>query len=211
MYGLTREDRIKTVFGGGGHVVILGAGASIASTLRNPEPSGKILPSMNNFVDVVGLQDIVETLPEKLQANNFEELFSRLYDNNPESDEIKEIERRVSEYFGDMRLPEEATIYDYLVLSLRPRDLIATFNWDPFLYQAFVRNQRVADLPFFAYLHGSVALGFSQTDMNAGPAGWYSKTTGALFEPTKLLYPIKHKNYNQDDFMQIEWTRVKHW
>jgi hypothetical protein len=30
-------------------VVILGAGASIASTLRNPEPSGKRLPIMNDF------------------------------------------------------------------------------------------------------------------------------------------------------------------
>jgi hypothetical protein len=35
MNELTKEDRIKTVFGGGGHVVILGAGASIASTTRN--------------------------------------------------------------------------------------------------------------------------------------------------------------------------------
>ena len=53
-----------TVYGGGGHVVILGAGASIASTLRNPEPSGKQLPSMDNFIDVVGLSDIVDYLPE---------------------------------------------------------------------------------------------------------------------------------------------------
>ena len=37
MKELTKEDRIKTVYSGGGHVVILGAGASIASTLRNPE------------------------------------------------------------------------------------------------------------------------------------------------------------------------------
>lgn len=70
----TKEDRIKTVYGGGGHVVILGAGASIASTFRNPEPSGKRLPSMDNFIDLVGLSDIVDSLPEKLRAkisNNF--------------------------------------------------------------------------------------------------------------------------------------------
>ena len=30
----TKEDRVNTVFGGGGHVVILGAGASIASAKK---------------------------------------------------------------------------------------------------------------------------------------------------------------------------------
>jgi hypothetical protein len=42
-----------------------------------------------------------------------------------------------------LKLPEEATIYDYLVLSLRSPDIIATFNWDPFLYQAFERNRHI--------------------------------------------------------------------
>lgn len=67
---LTKDDRINTVMGGGGHVVILGAGASIASTIKNPEMNGKKLPSMDNFIEVVGLQDIVERLPEKLVASN---------------------------------------------------------------------------------------------------------------------------------------------
>ncbi len=89
--------------------------------------------------------------------------------------------------------------------------MIATFNWDPFLYQAFVRNSEFAPSPHMAYLHGSVSLGFSKIDMNSGPSGMYSKATGGYFYPTKLLFPIRRKNYNQDDFMQIEWTRVKHW
>ena len=107
----TKEDRIKTVYGGGGHVVILGAGASIASTFRNPEPSGKRLPSMDNFIDLVGLSDIVDSLPEKLRAKNFEQLYSNLHNDNPHSDEILEIQNRVYDYFKDMKLPEnEATI-----------------------------------------------------------------------------------------------------
>ncbi len=69
--------------GGGGHVVILGAGASIASTLRNPEPNCKQLPSMDNIIDLVGLSDIVESLPVNLRAKNFEQFYSltslRLY------------------------------------------------------------------------------------------------------------------------------------
>ncbi len=209
--GHTKEDRIKTVMGGGGHVVILGAGASIALTMRNQELSGKKLPSMDNFIDVVGLSDIVEKLPEKLKAKNFEDLYSKLHNDNPKSDAILEIEYRVQEYFKDMKLPDNATIYDYLVLSLRPRDLIATFNWDPFLYQAFCRNQKVADMPYLAFLHGTVALGYSKEEKRCGPAGWYSKATESYFEPSRLLYPVDKKNYNQDEFISIEWDRVKSW
>jgi len=210
MTRLTKEDRIKTVFGGGGHVVILGAGASIALTNRNPELSGKKLPSMDNFIDVVGLQDIVDNLSDKLKAKNFEELYSKLHADNPTSDEIIEIENRVQSYFKDMKLPNEATLYDYLVLSLRPRDLIATFNWDPFLFEAFCRNRQVADMPYLAFLHGTVALGYSKEDKRSGPAGWYSPT-GNYLEPTRLLYPVDKKNYNQDEFINKEWTRVKYW
>lgn len=90
MAGHSKDNRIKTVYGGGGHVVILGAGASIASTLRNQEFSGKQLPSMDNFIEVVGLNDIVENLDAEHKDNNFEVLYSNLHEKNPESDEIKE-------------------------------------------------------------------------------------------------------------------------
>jgi hypothetical protein len=83
----TKEDRIKTVYGGGGHVVILGAGASIASTFRNPEPSGKRLPSMDNFIDLLGLSDIVDSLPKKFQAKNFEQF--EIIDIRPEEEGVK--------------------------------------------------------------------------------------------------------------------------
>ena len=212
MNGLTKEDRIKTVFGGGGHVVILGAGASIASTIRNPELSGKILPSMDNFIEIVGLQDIVDVIDKRFKAKNFEILYGNLYENNPNSDEILEIDQRVMECFSDMNLPDEPTIYDHLVLSLRPRDLIATFNWDPFLYQAFCRNRKFTkDLPHMSFLHGNVALGYSVEDKKCGPARMYMRRDGGYFEPTKLLYPVKEKNYNEDEFISKEWKRLKYW
>lgn len=208
---LTKEDRIKTVYGGGGHVVILGAGASIASTFRNPELNGRKLPSMDNFVDVVGLTDILSNVPKHLAAKNFEELYSNLYNDNPKSNEILEIERRVYDYFKDMKLPNEPTIYDHLILSLRPKDIIATFNWDPFLYQAFIRNGHIADMPQITFLHGTVALGYSKEDKRSGPAGMYSKATRNYFAPTKLLYPIGQKNYNEDEFISMEWDTLKYW
>lgn len=208
----TKEDRIKTVFGGGGHVVILGAGASIASTFRNPESKGKRLPSMDNFIELVGLSDIVRSLPENLRAKNFEQLYSNLHNDNPNSDEILEIQRRVYDYFKDMKLPEnEATIYDFLVLSLRPRDLIATFNWDPFLYQAFCRNSHIADMPYLAFLHGSVSIGYSKEDKRCGPVGMQMRRDGGFFAPTPLLYPVSQKNYTEDEFISMEWDRVKRW
>ncbi len=64
MTGMTIEEGINQVFDGGGHVVILGAGASIASTLRNPEKTGKSLPSMDNFSKVVGLEDLIRMSPK---------------------------------------------------------------------------------------------------------------------------------------------------
>ena len=128
-----------------------------------------------------------------------------------ESEEILEIERRVYYYFKDMKLPNRPTIYDYLVLSLRPRDLIATFNWDPFLFEAFNRNRKVADLPHLSFLHGNVSIGFSNLDKKCGPSGMYSKATMNYFEPTRLLYPVDKKNYNQNEFTKIEWDRVTGW
>lgn len=205
----TKDDRINTVFGGGGHVVILGAGASIASTVRNPEQSGKLLPSMDNFIDIVGISDIVDGLPYKLKATNFEDLYSNLYNDNPSSKEIKEIENRVQNYFKDMRLPDEPTIYDHLVLSLRSKDVIASFNWDPFLFQAWNRNDHVGEKPYIAFLHGNVALGYSEIDKRCGPAGMYSKATRNYYNPTRLLYPVRTKNYNDDEFIKSQWALLE--
>jgi hypothetical protein len=65
---MTREEGIQTVYGGPIHVVILGAGASIASTIHNPEPSGKKLPSMDNLIDVVGLRQILDSASSDCHA-----------------------------------------------------------------------------------------------------------------------------------------------
>ena len=206
----TKQDRIDTVMNGGSHVVILGAGASIASTYRNKEVSGKRLPSMDNFIALVELEDIIESIDDRLKASNFETLYTNLHNENPNSKEIKEIEKRVSEYFGDMVLPNEPTIYDYLILSLRSKDIIATFNWDPFLYQAYVRNKDIGEQPYLSFLHGNVAIGYSPIDKRSGAAGMTSKETGNYYAPTQLLYPIEQKNYNSDDFISTEWKKLEH-
>jgi len=209
---MTREEGIETVYDGPSHVVILGAGASIASTMHNPEPSGKKLPSMDNFIDVVGLKEILDSADKDCDLGNFEKIYSCLYEKDPESKTIQEIRQRVFDYFSDLRLPDTPTIYDYLLLSLRPKDLIATFNWDPFLFQAFVRNRRFTDaLPRLSFLHGNVAVGYSAQDRRGGPVGMRSKATGQEFVPTPLLYPVTHKDYTQSEFITHEWERLKAW
>jgi hypothetical protein len=207
---LSKDDLIRIVYDRGCHVVLLGAGASRAATLRNPERGGRNLPVMADLVDLVGLGDIVDRLPAELQALNFEDLYSRLHSQDPNSAAIQEIEQRVRDYFASMQLPDEPTIYDYLVCSLRGKDLIATFNWDPFLYQAWLRNTRF-QRPCLAFLHGNVAVGWSREDKLCGPVGMFVKTNGNELLPTKLLYPVTNKNYNDDEFIIMEWDRVRGW
>ena len=166
---------------------------------------------MDNFVEVVGLDDLLNGLVGDTEDRNFEAVFSRLYEADPSSSIVTEIEARVRSYFEAMELPPTPTIYDYLILSLRPKDLIATFNWDPFLYQAFCRNKHVGGSPLISFLHGTVSLGFSEEDDKAGPAGRYSRETGAEFVPTRLLYPVAQKDYNSDRFIWKEWRRLRAW
>jgi hypothetical protein len=209
---MTREEGIETVYDGPSHVVILGAGASIASTTHTPEPSGKKLPSMDNFIDVVGLREILDSADSDCRTDNFEEIYSCLYAKDPSSKTIQEIGQKVFSYFSGLRLPDTPTLYDYLLLALRPKDLIATFNWDPFLFQAFLRNRRFTDaLPRLSFLHGNVAVGYSAKDQRAGPIRMRSRASGDEFVPTSLLYPVTHKNYNQCEFITHEWERLRVW
>jgi|SRR5690554_943813 len=209
--GLSVEEGIKRVYGGGRHVVILGAGASIASCIHNPEKNGLKLPSMLNLINVVGLGDIVHDIPRELRDDNFETLFNNLYKKDPNSEHIKEIERRVFDYFSSLELPDNPTIYDYLVLSLRDKDHIATFNWDPFLYKAFSRNREFTqNLAYMSFLHGCASLGYNDEIKRSGPANYFADPACTQkFEPTKLLYPVGNKDYNSDPFIKTEWGRTK--
>jgi len=48
------------------------------------------------------------------------------------------------------------------LLSLRKKDAVCTFNWDPFLYDAWIRNRHL-DLPEIFFLHGNVRCGHCPT------------------------------------------------
>ncbi len=122
------------------HLVLLGAGASLAA-FPNGEKNGLKVPLMNNFVETVnGLSDYLGKCRIDYKGQNFEDLYNSLYEDS-QYDEIRQvIEKIIYDYFAQMELPDEPTLYDHLILSLTARDAVATFNWDPFLWQAICRN-----------------------------------------------------------------------
>lgn len=206
------SDQINTISEGFRHVVILGAGASKASCLDKAEKNGKEIPLMNDLPKMVDLNDELRDLGEDIRSENFEIIFSTLFDKDPNSERLQVIEKKIYDFFHSLELPDEPTIYDYLVLSLRQKDLIATFNWDPFLLQAYQRNVRfTSNLPKLAFLHGSVSVGIDKESKTVGINGQICSKSGKPFKPTKLLYPIQHKDYNSDSFVKDQWNLLSHY
>lgn len=109
-----------------------------------------------------------------------------------------------------MQLPDEPTVYDYLVLSLTSKDAIATFNWDPLLIQAYIRCHRFTkNLPHILCLHGNVAVGYCSEHIEYGTKNTICPVCHRLLTPTKLLYPVANKNYQDDDFTKRNWEAVE--
>lgn len=192
------------------HVVILGAGASIAMTLRDAEVNHKKLPSMNDLGEVVGLSQLLKDNDIEYEDINFESLFASLKEKPKYKDLIDEIEKRIYDYFYTMELSPNVTIYDYLIMSLTKNDVIATFNWDPFLVQAVARCSKFTNnLPTLIFLHGNVGVGVCYADNTVGRIDEKCSRCGNSFKPTKLLYPIGEKDYSTNPLIKNEWETLK--
>ncbi len=205
----TAIDEINDTSMAAPHVVILGAGASIAATPHG-DLHGKKLPSMANFVDVLGLRPVLNSFDIPYQTgDNFEVVYASIAADPTKKAAAFAIEQAVVDYFSDLRLPDTATVYDRLVLSLRGKDLIATFNWDPFLYMACYRNRLVGELPHVVYLHGSVATAYCFEHKKKSTPGASCSVCREPLVPSKLLFPIEQKNYSQDRFINAEWKGLQ--
>ncbi len=189
------------------HLVILGAGASRASCPVG-DRNGRELPLMSDFSEKLGLDNLLRSWGID-PKQNFEDIFSVLYENK-ENKKTQEIEILIQSYFRQLKLPDTPTIYDHLILSLRDTDVIATFNWDPFLIQAYSRNSK-ADLsrPQLLFLHGNVKAGYCETDKIRGVVGQKCKKCGKPNQASQLLYPIGKKNYARDLYVSSEWDALK--
>jgi hypothetical protein len=190
------------------HVVILGAGASVAAC-PNGDKNGRRLPTMDNFVETLGLNSLLAKNGIASSNENFETLYSSLHSNPFQSKLRDKIEAEVYRYFSSLELPDHPTIYDHLLLSLRKKDAVFTFNWDPFFFDAWVRNQRFG-LPQIFFLHGNVRAANCPSHPKIWGAPWgHCPECRARFVPTKLLYPVKTKNYISDPFITSRWDNAR--
>ena len=167
------------------HVVILGAGASRAAFPKG-DANGNRLPLMYDFVEVTGLDTMLSEAQQVDANRDFESFFTQLYESGSPS-EVKAIEQHVHQYFAKLVMPAEPTIYDYLLLSLREKDVIATFNWDPFLFHAVRRSLNVERLPQLYFLHGNTAVGICRHDRVKGFVDQSCSRCGEPLDPTRLL------------------------
>jgi hypothetical protein len=162
---------------------------------------------MNDFVEVVGLAGLLEEMGVEDPTRNIEAIYADLAERKNE--DLSRVESAIYTYFDRLMLPDHPTIYDYLVLSVTSRDLIATFNWDPFVIQALRRNAEHVDQPRVAFLHGNVWAGFCSRDQIMGTNRTRCSQCGSVFTPSKLLYPIRKKEYASDEYIAGEWDTFR--
>ncbi len=189
------------------HVVILGAGASKAA-MPNGDKFGKLIPLMDDLPQILGTW-WPELLRDARPPNgNFEATFSWIRKKGCFQPQLSRIENLIESYFMKLELPDHPTIYDYLVLGLRGKDVVATFNWDPFLIQAHRRNREVAELPDIRFLHGSVAFATcADHDILGDPTEVCPKCSSAL-KRGRLFFPDEDKDYTKDSLIFRDWEAV---
>ena len=208
----TVEAEIKNVSAERPHLLLLGAGASKAA-LPNGDQNGRLVPLLRDVAEELRL---VEYFPDELKQtalSDFEAAYSRLFDRGA-SPELEEIDSQVRNFFMDLELPDEPNLYDVINLSLREKDAIATFNWDPFLIQSQVRLLQhgiTTKLPQLFFLHGNVLVGFCEQCGRKGVKMGTCPVCGGLFKSVELLYPVEHKDYQSNAFIQREWEGVRVW
>ena len=189
----------------GPHVVLLGAGASRA-TCPNGDRRGRSLPLMGDLVDVLNLRSVLGPLGAIVDDENFETVYSKL--GARRYAEIRQsVKQSVADYFSILELPRGSTIYDKLLLSLRRGDAVFTFNWDPFLYDAYMRNRGLVALPSIFFLHGNVRIGACPTHLERwGLRHLPCPDCGVPFRDVPLLYPVEKKGYSSSDpYIAASW------
>lgn len=141
------------------------------------------------------------------RGRNFEDFYSDLSEDPKKVDIRKDIEDFVWRYFSALELPTEPTLYDYLVLSLREKDVIATFNWDPFLAQAITRNVSLCNHQRVLFLHGDVTTRYRE-DQNGKIFCKRADTVRPYeiqWKKPPILFPVRRKDYQTDPFIKKQW------
>lgn len=149
---------------------------------------------MNGLIENLNLQEVLDGIELRTQSNNLEDIYSELHSRPECRYATEELEKRLYQYFESLELTDEPTIYDLLILSLTEKDVIATFNWDPLLLQAYIRCYSITDnLPHILCLHGNVAMGYCEEHGEFGIKTANCPICKRKLSPTKLLYPVAQK------------------
>lgn len=192
------------------HTVILGAGATIAAIPKG-DKNGKRSSVMSGLIEKLHLEDVLSGIDLKTRSDNLEDIYSELHARSECHEALAELEKRLYDYFASLELPDSPTVYDFLILSLTSKDVIATFNWDPLLIQAYVRCRMITDnLPHIFCLHGNVGMGYCSEHREFGTTDAVCPVCGKVLPPTKLLYPVKEKDYNSDDYIKGCWDATEY-
>lgn len=188
----------------GAHVVLLGAGASLAA-FPDGDAKGLRLPLMDDLIGTLGLAPLLRANGVTDEKNNFEALYSRLCADPALVHLRAKLERRIYGYFSELSLPDAPTLYDQLLLSLRAKDAVLTFNWDPFLYDAWVRNRDFGPPPIY-FLHGNVRVRHCAEHTERWGDILRCPVCGKATFPSPLLYPVAEKDYESDSFIKMHWN-----
>ena len=78
---MSKQDEINNVKNWRPHVVILGAGGSVAA-LPNGDKNGRFLPTMDNFVECLKLEKLLMKVDFETEGKNFEEIFRLALDHH---------------------------------------------------------------------------------------------------------------------------------
>ena len=205
---VTIQEEIEATLRAAPHVVLLGAGASKAA-LPDGDLNERPIPLLRDVASELKLASLFPSDLSELARSDFEAAYSRLYDTDRSL--TAEIDELVGAYFALLRLPDRPTLYDALLLSLRDKDAIFTFNWDPFLFQAHLRLQAAGvsrdSLPTVWFLHGNVAVGHCDAhEQVRGVPGARCWHCGEVLRTGRLLFPVEHKNYQDGSIIEREWS-----
>ena len=194
------------------HLFILGAGATKA-TIPNGDKYGRQSPVMDNFLQEIGIENLLDKVKLDTKSKNVEAIYSELSTKPEYADVVTKIEEEIVSHYCQMHIPDNPTLYDYLILSLRNKDCIATFNWDPLLIQAYNRvNKITSDLPQMLFLHSSVAVGICEDCAHYEPyRNRYCSICGKPLISPRLLYPVESKDYSQNIYIRDAWNALQYY
>ena len=179
------------------HILLLGAGASIAvmKDLGLEAPS-----AMKDFIKNANLEECLDGITLKTKSDNLEDIYQELCSDKKYDFIRTRLEYGIQSYINKFRLPKnKVSIYDKILLAMKPQDCIYSFNWDPLLvdakshvinklYQWGYENPTEL-LPKIHFLHGNVQVGFCEEDKVYGRRNSFCSHCGKRLTYTKLLYP----------------------